>query len=267
MRKNDSMSSRKDSELFYLRNFLELLGEAPTQIEAGESPDFVVILRGKKIGIEVTEFHSDLKGVDDKPRRAIEETWNLLQKNLKKAVEKHPKLKGTYGFLMFKDLIVPPKSVHKEFVNEIIQLSLTMICTNCEEIRPDEGKFPLLHQYLEKFRLKRINFAHHISWDWDQNASFIGLTEDELISAIQRKMNRADKYRGKGIEELWLLVISGYRLSQAMPPFLENKLSDFDRLNDILEESGYDKVYLYQYMFDVIYEWPGWIKFGKEDFS
>jgi hypothetical protein len=258
---NDSMS-KKVVERFYLENFLKLLGETNTQIDEGESPDFIVTLRGKRIGIEVTEFHSDLKGAGGKPRRVIEETWDLLQKNLKKAVEKHPELKGTHGFLMFKDLIVPPKSVHKKFIDEVIQLSIDMICTNSEEIRADKRKFPFFNQYLEKFRLKRINFPHHISWDWNQNASSIGLTEHEFINAIQSKMKKAHRYRRKRIEELWLLIISGYRLSQAMPPpeFLGNQLNDFYQLNDLLKTSGYNRVYLYQYMFDAIYKWPGWIK-------
>jgi len=118
--------SRKDREQSYLQNFLELLGE-PTQIEAGEAPDFIVDLRGKKIGVEITEYHSSLKGIDGKPRRAIEESLDLLYKILKRETSKYSELRGIDGYLDSKDMILIPKREHREVVNEIIQLTLEKI--------------------------------------------------------------------------------------------------------------------------------------------
>jgi hypothetical protein len=43
-----------------------------------------------------------------------------------------------------------------------------------------------------------------------------------------------------------------------------NRLVSYENLNKLLEQSGYDKVYLYQYMLDAIYEWPGWTETAKK---
>jgi hypothetical protein len=82
-----SLVNKKDIERSYLDSFLTTLNLAPGDIKHRESPDFIVVSDGKKIGIELTYFHSDLKGVDGTPRRAIEETWKSLQKAIMKKVE------------------------------------------------------------------------------------------------------------------------------------------------------------------------------------
>jgi len=259
-------SEQKQNELFYLNKFLALLGKVPKEIQSGESPDFIVILEQKKIGIECTEFHSDLKGETGRPRRAIEETWLLLQRTIMKEVGKCNELKETYGFLFFKKLELPPKSKHGEFTSELIKLSLEMINSGYKQIKPG-GNYPFLNKYLEKFCLERVGY--YSTWNWNYDASLIGVTEEELIDAVKSKIEKVVTYKQKNIGELWLLIISGHRLSQTMPPppFLEHQLNDFGQLNELLKASGYTKVYLYQYIFDTIYEWPGWAKFGKEDFS
>lgn len=257
------MSEKKENERFYLDKFLALLGNVGNDIESGESPDFIVILQQKKIGIELTDFHSDLKGESGRPRRAIEETWALLQKTIMEEVDKCNELKGTNGLLFFKKLELPPKSKHGKFAYELIKLSLEMINSGYKEIKPGEN-YPMLNKYLKKFRSEKIGC--YITWEWNYNISFMGITEEELINAVQPKMKKAVIYKEKNIDELWLLIISGYRLSQAMGIRLSDKLNTFDQLNILLRQSGYNKVYLYQFMFDVIYEWPEWVKIGKESY-
>ena len=53
------MDDKKRKELFYLKTFLELYGVSPIKINSDvESPDFIIDYSGKKIGIELTEYHS-----------------------------------------------------------------------------------------------------------------------------------------------------------------------------------------------------------------
>ena len=257
------MSKKKENERFYLDKFLALLGKVPNEIKPGESPDFIVILQQKKIGIELTDFHSDSKGEGGRPRRAIEETWVLLQRTIMEEVEKCNELKETNGLLFFKKLELPPKSKHGKFTDELINLSLKMINSGYKEIKPGEN-YPILNNYLKKFRLEKVGC--YITWGWNYNVSSIGITEEELINAARSKIKRVGIYKEKNIDELWLLIISGYRLSQAMGIRLSDKLNSFDQLNNLIRQSGYNKIYLYQFMFDVIYEWPGWFKIGKENF-
>jgi len=258
------MRKKKKKERFYLDKFLALLGKVPNKIESGESPDFIVILRQKRIGIESTDFHSDSKGESGRPRRAIEETWASLQKTIMEKVEKCNELKETYGLLFFKKLELPSKSKHGEFTDELIKLSLEMINSGYKEIKPGES-YPMLIKYLKKFRLEKAEC--YITWEWNYSVSSIGITEKELINAVKPKIKKVPTYKEKNIDELWLLIISGYRLSQAMGMRLSDKLNTFHQLNILLSQSGYNKVYLYQFMFDVVYEWPGWIKIGKENYS
>jgi len=49
-------SAKKQHERFLLDRFLELQGISPACIEARESPDFLIDLEGRKVGIEVTEL-------------------------------------------------------------------------------------------------------------------------------------------------------------------------------------------------------------------
>lgn len=258
------MRKKKENERFYLDKFLALLGKMADEISPGESPDFIVNIATKKIGIELTDFHSDLKGENGKPRRAIEETWRLIQGTIMEEVEKYNKLKETFGFLSFKKLELPSKSKHKIFTDELIKLSLEMIDSDYEEINPG-GNYPLLNKYLEEFCLKRAGC--YITWQWNHNASFVGFTETRLINVIESKIEKVAKYKEKNIDELWLLIVSGHMLSQAMGLNLSYKLNTFNQLNNLLRHSGYNKIFIYQYMLDVIYEWPGWVKIGKENFQ
>ncbi|MEW6687108.1 MAG: hypothetical protein AB1393_13045 [Candidatus Edwardsbacteria bacterium] len=127
-----------------------------------------------------------------------------------------------------------------------------------------EYNYPLLKKYLNKFYLERVGC--YITWGWN-DASSIGLTEPEIISIVEPKIKKADKYIQKKIDELWLLIVSGHRLSQQMGLGLSDKLNGFAQLNSKLEQSAYGKVYIYQYMHNVVYEWPGWIKYGREHFQ
>jgi hypothetical protein len=253
--------NKKEIERSYLDSFFATLNLTPSDIQHRESPDFIVVSNGKKIGIELTYFHSDLKGIGGTPRRAIEETWNSLQKKIMKEVEKHDRLNGTYGFLFFKHLEVPPKRLHERFAHELIQLSLNMVESGRVEVKPPT-ELSLLSKYLKNFLLKRTGL--YITWDWNRDASSVGLTEKELIDIIRPKVEGVINYRRVIIDELWLLVVSGYRLSQAMGMLSTNKLVSYENLNRLLETSGYNKVYLYQYMLDVIFEWPGWAEKAKD---
>lgn len=257
---------KKRVERCYLENFLKLLGKTPDQIECGESPDFVVTLRGKRIGIEVTEYHSGLRGAGCRPRRAFEEEGDLLYQNISEEAKKYPELEGIGGSFSFKNLGVPPKSKHQEFIFQVIQLTREkaqdVIHKNSLKIEPNE-RFSLLKQYVKKLLLYNTGLPFHPHWG-GIDVSFIAMNEDEFIAAIQPKINKSRAYREKmikkGINKLWLLIVSGWSPSQTMPPLehLEYKLKSFDRLNDALKTSEYNKVYLYQYMSDAIYEWPEW---------
>ena len=184
------MSKKKENERFYLDKFLTLLGKVPDEIKSGESPDFIVILQQKKIGIELTNFHSNSKGEYGRPRREIEEAWVALQGTIMGEVEKCNELRETNGLLFFKKLGLPPKSKHREFTDELIKLSLEMINSGYKEIKPG-ANYPILNKYLKKFYLEKVGC--YITWEWNYNVSSVGITEEELINASKSKIEKASK--------------------------------------------------------------------------
>ena len=256
---------KKHAECFYVHRVLALLSLQPALYSCGESPDFSLESDGKSTGLEVTSFRSSAKGVDGKPRRAIEEEWGHLQSKIMSEVEKVPQLKGIHGFLNFHALDVPNRRQHRQFVTELLALSLRMMATDSLKANPNKREHHLLSHYVKTLTLERVGC--YITWEWDHIAAAIGVSEVELITAITPKASKAVSYLEKDeFDELWLLVVSEHRLSQTIPRISVEKLNSYETLNKELQKSGFAKVLLYQYMFDVVYEWPGWKKFGKEKF-
>ena len=75
----DKREGKRRRERFYLEHFLRLMGIKPQGIECDESPDCLVGIDGKRLGIEVTEFHSSARGTGGYSRRLIEQEWEKLQ--------------------------------------------------------------------------------------------------------------------------------------------------------------------------------------------
>ena len=255
------MNDKKEFERYYLKEFFKLLNETPENIQDSESPDFIVNIHQLEIGIEITEFHSDLKGEKGWPRRLVEEAWASLQKKIMTEVEKYEELKNMKGLLSFENVEIPRNSEQKSFIDELIQVSLEMFKTGQQKISPGIN-YPLLNKYLKKFCLEKVNC--YITWEWNHNASFIGLSERELINTVKSKIDRAKDYLKRHVDELWLIVVSDVRLSQAMPVDLIAKLNTFNKLDRLLLGSNYKNVFLYQYQIGVIYKWPNWSKIGGE---
>jgi len=241
-------NKKKETERFYLNEFLGVLGIAPDYIHQGESPDFIITLKTKRLGIELTYFHSNARGECGRTRREIEESWKSLKRKIMEKVERYEKLNETHGLLHFRKLELPHRARNEEFCDQLVDLSLRMINSNRERTSPDET-YPLLKRYLKEFVLEKVGC--YINWDWNHDTDWVGLRERELINIITPKVGKVANYRKKSLDELWLLIISGHRLSQAMGMRLSYKLKAFDQLDSLLEKSGYDKVYIYQYISSV----------------
>lgn len=71
--------SKQQEELELAGRFLALLGHPQAQLEVGDRPDVVAIIDGHRIGIEVTEFHSDEQLGNSGSRLRAEETQKAKQ--------------------------------------------------------------------------------------------------------------------------------------------------------------------------------------------
>ena len=119
-------------------------------IICGESPNFIVPLEGKKVGIEITEHHSAFVTSGGKPRRAIEQEWVEFQRKIMEHVEKHKELKETNGLLFFKNFRLPSKSETTKFIDALLNLSLEMVRKGTQETT-SPFKYPILTKYLRKY--------------------------------------------------------------------------------------------------------------------
>jgi len=259
------MDDKKRKELFYLEPFLKLYGVSPTKITLNvESPDFIINYSGKEIGIELTEYHS-LQEILGHSRREVESNWERLQGEIYEKVKLDKELIGISVLIFFKKVYLPSRGEIPLFIDELINCTKELIMKSKKSILVPE-KYKILSKYVDKIYIYKIEGNSHLKWESNLNVGSIGLTEEGLLSIIESKINKGERYRLRGLDKLWLLVVFGHRISQSAPPRLKYKLEKFRILNSILSKSSYNYVFLYLYMYDVIYRWPNWIKFGKGKF-
>ena len=253
---------QEDKEKFYLTAFLKCLNYQYSKLERDSNPpDFVLIKNGLRIAIEITDFHSSYKSSRGFPRRLVEEEWRKLQGVIAKERGKEIDLNEISCWLRFKELLLPSSKESLIFARELVRFIKSHLSDFSVEVKKfdDFSSFPVLKKYLGYLSISKVGC--YITWDWNFLGGFVGLFEQELIDTIQDKMNltfSADLYK-----EIWLLVVSGGEgLSQSMGlPSIE-ELREFSKVNRILKKGCFQKMYIFQYMFNRIVEWEkarGWI--------
>lgn len=264
----ESKDQRK-RECFYLDKFLSALLMTPESIERGANPpDFIVTQGKKQIALEVTEFHSDAIGPEGHPRRLIEQEWTKLQQLIERERKHYPDLNNISGLLFFKKLLVPSRVESPQFVKELLDFSadsLNSFTGKVGDFSSFGTNFSLLRKYLKRLHLAIVDC--YITWEWNHSASSVGLNDSEMKKTISRKLGIP---RPKGVSENWLLIVSGHQLSQSMGlPDVEN-LNAFQETNEALKNGSYDKVFIFQYMFDRVLRWEqssGWIELREAHFA
>jgi hypothetical protein len=86
--------------------------------EAGETPDFTVLVSGRTLGVEITMYQSGSTVDDGTERRKVESEWDLLQRASETFRSERPELRNINVGLMFRGA-VPPRRQHLEFMEEI----------------------------------------------------------------------------------------------------------------------------------------------------
>ncbi len=259
------MDDKKRKELFYLEPFLKLYGVSPTKITLNvESPDFIINYSGKKIGIELTEYHS-LQEISGHSRREVESNWERLQGEIYEKVKLDKELMGICVLIFFRKVFLPSRRESPPLIDELINCTKVFIMKGKKSVLIPE-KYKILNKYVGRIDIYKIEGNFFFKWRFSLNAGSIGLKKEDLLRIIEHKVSREKQYLQKGFDELWLLVIFGHRISQTVFPRLEHKLKTFSALNSLLDTSSYNYVFLYLYMVDVIYRWPNWEKIGEGNF-
>jgi hypothetical protein len=243
---------QKNEEEFYVQKFFEVMGWGAERIKRHERPDLIVTLRGHRIGVEVTMFHSAATDADGRPRRAMEQDCERIMQQLMKEVRRQTPLRGIHGYLKFQDFRVPSHEERSNFVAELVKVALSERPPPGEEKRvfleEHATNCPTATRYIET--LKLVNKGFHATWGHNLGVAFAGPSERDLPDLVQKKVGEAKSYKTEALDELWLLIVSGELLSQAARTISAEELNAWEEVTIPLNQSLYDKAFLFQYMRD-----------------
>ncbi|MFH0986261.1 MAG: hypothetical protein V1882_12155 [Candidatus Omnitrophota bacterium] len=250
-------TTHEERERFYVTQYLNLLGVSNLMVTKGDDPPDVVLVSqdssASKIAIELTEFHSSVTGSSGKPRRAIEETWDGLLREIREIRKAHPVLNCVSCVICFKGLDLPGKKDHVQFGTDMMSFLADKGGELAREFKEYSGSFKskLLTKYVSKIIASKTS-CNYIEWNWNHSAAGVGLTEEELKAAIGSKI--VTSFDRAQFGEVWLMIVSGHEMSQAMGlPNIE-ELNKFAVVNSMLDKSQFDRVLIFEYMFDRILE-------------
>ena len=224
----------------------------PLEVKEGpDPPDVLVRLPDMTLAIEVTEYHSSQK------RRQAEEAWRDIVKASRPLREQHPEMDRLSVHLEFRKQQVPETAQIGSFVDEVIKFCLSHLYQVSDEdlyLYAGPDRYPLLADFTK--RLILYDVGGPIDWHSNLDSGFVGLTEEELLKAVEKKALAAQ--RPEDINEFWLVVFGGVLISQVVGFISEEDLQEFAKVNSALAASAFDAVYLRDAQ---IARWtpdPGW---------
>jgi len=229
-------SNQKNTELEQLESFLRFLGIKDYQLidKKNESPDFILMIEGEKIGVEVTEIYRKYTNGNSA------KVESDLPKIVEGAVRLYNEKKGlpcSFGVGFYGEKAVTrKKDVIKELGEFLYQLSVDNLNINdseIKEIKPDINKFPLL-SIVSSIHVKKIN--NTVSSGFTTSIfGAVNMEGNELRGTIESKAKKINKYKER-CETIWLLIV--------LPSMVLSGdfcLSNYD-VN--IDNNGFDAVYI-----------------------
>ena len=153
---------QKSSERQTLDVVLAALGLRPDQEpEAGETPDFIVSLAGRRIGVEVTMYSSADTVAGGHRRRQVESEWDKLLAAARAYCSTRPELHDINVRLRFSGP-VPSRRLHLDFIKEVADF----IAAHRHELGSWDVDYwppiiatPLMVEYLQVLSLRVDRYA------------------------------------------------------------------------------------------------------------
>ena len=249
---------QEDDERFFLSPFLSLVRLKPSKIIPGgnQPPDFIVVQRGQRIAIELTEFYSTSS---DTPSPGWEKAWTATRSAMAAERDRYSELHDICMGVTFNKRPLPRRNDQAPFAAELAALALRHLDEAEGEaiiLGPNDFQgFALLKRHLAGVEVRRSDYYE--TWDLADRSFSCGLQENELLAVLERKQYSAKE----GADELWLVVVSGSLPCQSMGLPIAEELNRFSAAKMALANGPYDRVYLYDYMWDRVLCWhasTGW---------
>ena len=264
--------SQKKEELCDLKDFLRTIkldGSFESGLEPNKAPDSWITSSGKRIAVEVTEFHSGEMSPAGHRRRAVEEEWSKrLFLSINSERLKYPDLAHIQGILFFRELDVPSRPESVQFTNELLHFS----CTKAGSINKEAtfysfgSQYSLLDKYLHSIFFQKADEAippEDLFWHWNHDFAWVGFTNEELYNSISSKLGKA---RPEGAAENWLLLVSRLSPSQSMGLAPLQEFAGCTKTNEALAQGPFDKIYVFQRAYGRVLLWEpstGWTEVCK----
>jgi hypothetical protein len=233
-------SIQKESEHEALMKLLADIGIKPdSDPTPGETPDFLLSLRGRLVGVELTKYQSG-KVVAAVSQRAIEAAWEEFEKSASSFRLTHADINDFNVHFSFKDR-VPSRKEHIAFLQEFsLFVSARQDAIGSEFVEywiPDFSSM-LMQQYLKALVVRR-----HASGEWDSNLTggFVDRPATRIATIVKEKTTKG--YRVT--DELWLAIQYSHRPSEMVLPVTGP--SELDACPDLqrnLSSSPFSRVYV-----------------------
>jgi hypothetical protein len=249
---------QKTSERQTLDVVLAALGVHPErEPEAGETPDFILSLSDRRVGVEITMYRSADIVDGGHGRRQVESEWDKLQAASQTYCATRPELRDINVILMLSGS-VPPRWQHLDFIKEVADF----ITAHRHELGSQDVKFwpptistPLMVKYLRLLCLRVDRFA---VWTSSLTAGFVATPATSTVADIVAEKS-AKNFRP--VDELWLAIQCSTRISETLLPIEAN---DFDMIQ-ALDGFRFSRIFVLTYL--GVYQWKageGWRKLTGE---
>ena len=161
-----SSQNQTKNEKWILKLFLKLMDIRGASIKPGpmvkgnSSPDFVIQVNGRKIGIEETTYHRKLRNDESAPRQTKESAWQKLKGLIEDIRKKHKKLNKIRGIIRFRNFTLPPPKERESFADELVKFAVNKsseLGSGYKCYKSFDDAYRHLRKYIEYFKLKKVN--------------------------------------------------------------------------------------------------------------
>ncbi len=214
------MRSKKAQEKEWIRQFCDLMQLCVEQIncdEKQEKPDAFVILRRQqrtvKVGVEVTEYHSDRKRKKGSLGRELASNWEKVLKAIMRDARAYEPLRHVTGCVALKQgAFLPGRRDAKTLGRQLVESTASQVPAEglSAEVTlkgPFPACYPLMNAYVAELVLRPTKAAQWVSWTCSHVAGFFRLDPTRLKAIVCKKEH--ETYDWKDARERWLLIVAG----------------------------------------------------------
>ena len=177
----------------------------------GETPDFIVSVAGRTIGVEVTMYRSGDVIEGGTGRRQVENEWELLKAAADGYREANPEFRNISVGLMFAGP-VPPKRRHAEFIAEIaafVSEQASELSLESQTFWPQSFTSPLMRQFLRTLFLRHDQYAE---WYSSVAVGYVARPGQIIADIVAEKSGK----KFHPADEQWLVIQCGTRISETV---------------------------------------------------